>query len=972
MSITQGTLEEAERRYRSLPRLARQASLAGIGPRRAYLDLETTGFDPSVDRILEVGVVIQDGDVTDAEFEALLLPAGPIPPAIRDFTGISEEMIGDSGIEASSAARRLAELLEGAEIVAFNAGFEERFLQALAVLTGVPLPTAGFVDALELARIVLPRLGTHRQADLCELLEIGQGTAHRALADARALARLFPTLLAGVEAMDPGVRGAIAALSPSTEWPLRRVFMPGAIGSRPDLVRWRKAAPRVSRADHLADADDVVTRPLDLGAIRERFAPGGVLEQAGYIHRSGQSAMAESVAQAFNERGHLVVEAGTGTGKSAAYLVPALEFSATNGIRIVVSTHTTALQDQLIDRDIPRLAEALGLPEVHAVVLKGYEHYLCLRRFMRLWDGEELGRTAVAVAAMLTAWVADSAFDELDSLNLHSLGSLDGLVRASHASCLKDRCRFAGEGTCFMWGRRRAARAAHILIVNHALLLADARFAGALYPAARYVVIDEAHELADEARGALTLKLSRQRVAGVLGDLGARGTNLIAARSLLAAGERVVVEERSGDVAAAARLGAEAVRGLFHEVVRLVDERADGSSEARTLRVSEDLRRGSEGFAVVGALAAEALDRISAVIHALRLLEDALASTGGGVDDPGLALAEAAADVSGWRSELDGAAQVLLELVEHPDSDDVAWMTVERRPDRHDEALCLAPLDVGEALARDLFDARDSVVLTSATLSAGDRFRHLVRTVGLDRAEASPRLLEIPSPFDYPRQMAVFVVGDLPEPAQEGYLQALGDMLASLHRATGGGVLTLFTRRSDMKALHDVLAPDLAGDGLTLLCQGRGVGKRRLAEEFRADAAASLLATRSFWQGFDAPGDTLRAVVIARLPFAYWGDPVGEALRERDPRGFWADHYLPRAVLDLKQAAGRLIRSEVDRGVVVLADSRLGSRRYGERFVSALPGGVATFDTSEAVVDAARAFLGRDFEGTRPAGGRDG
>jgi ATP-dependent DNA helicase DinG len=374
--------------------------------------------------------------------------------------------------------------------------------------------------------------------------------------------------------------------------------------------------------------------------------------------------------------------------------------------------------------------------------------------------------------------------------------------------------------------------------------------------------------------------------------------------------------------------------------------------------LSPELRT-SDSWDDVASAGIAALDQVSATIHALQLLEKALGEAASRIADPLEALAEAAADVAGWREEMELAAKVLELLVDGAPDDVVVWLEVDRRPDWQDEAVRVAPLDVGDELGRGLFGGHRAVVCTSATLDAGDSFRHFTASVGLDRIDRAPELLKVPSPFDFATQMGVYVVSDMPDPREPDYRDALAGFLVELHRASGGGALTLFTSRSDMESVHEVVEPLLAEEGLPLLCQGRTGSTRRLADEFRADPSASLMATRSFWQGFDAPGETLRVVVIARLPFGYFGDPLAEALRERVGQSrWWADHYLPKAVLDLKQAAGRLIRSPTDRGVVVLADSRVTSKHYGQRFLRALPTREAVLAPSQEVVERTAAMFG--------------
>jgi ATP-dependent DNA helicase DinG len=585
---------------------------------------------------------------------------------------------------------------------------------------------------------------------------------------------------------------------------------------------------------------------------------------------------------------------------------------------------------------------------VRAVVLKGYDHYLCLRKFARLWDGEDLSRAALALAAMVTVWVADSDWDELDSLNVHALGELEEVLRASQASCLKERCRFAREGTCFMWGQRRRASAAHLLIVNHALLLANVRCEGSLYPSSRYLIIDEAHQLEEEAREALAMEISRQRTSGVLGKLASTHTRLWPESVKLPAADEDRLTARGHVMAASARDAMSAVKGLFAAVSGLAE--VPRGTDGQALWLSGEFRDTEPDWHEVVLHGEVALEAMSAAVHALQLALGDAAAAAEHVEDPGLAFAEALADLNGWCAKLGEAAGALEAVLTGAGDDYVYEADIQRRPGWEDERLVAELLDVGDALQEDLFSAQHSVVCTSATLSAGDDFAHFLAGVGLDRAERRPELLAIPSPFDYEAHMRVFVVTDLPEPNDPAYLGRFTEFLADLHRAVGGGTLTLFTKRSDMESVHEVLSPLLAEDGLALLCQGRGVSKRRLAEEFRADERASLLATRSFWDGFDAPGDTLRAVVIARLPFGYLADPLSEALKARIGESrWWRQHYLPRAVLDLKQAAGRLIRSASDEGYVILADSRLAAKWYGKRFLAALPTGARSMGGREII-----------------------
>jgi ATP-dependent DNA helicase DinG len=299
-------------------------------------------------------------------------------------------------------------------------------------------------------------------------------------------------------------------------------------------------------------------------------------------------------------------------------------------------------------------------------------------------------------------------------------------------------------------------------------------------------------------------------------------------------------------------------------------------------------------------------------------------------------------------------------VLDGADESFVYSVQVSRRRDDTRDSVTASMLDVGDVLLERFFPEVHSAVFTSATIATGDDFSHFARTTGLDRLpEGAWAALRLESSYDFDRQMAVFVPSDMPEPAGGRHLVPLARMLTDVHLAMGGSVLTLFTSKREMEQLYDRVAGPLEEQGLRLLLQGRGVSTKRVRDEFLADERVSLFATKSFWEGFDAKGDTLRCVVIARLPFGRMRDPLYEERQRRDPRA-WDDFYLPEAILELKQAAGRLIRSSTDEGCVIVADGRLtAGKRYASRFLQALPvSDVEVVPTAE-LVDRVRERFGR-------------
>ena len=319
---------------------------------------------------------------------------------------------------------------------------------------------------------------------------------------------------------------------------------------------------------------------------------------------------------------------------------------------------------------------------------------------------------------------------------------------------------------------------------------------------------------------------------------------------------------------------------------------------------------------------------------------------------------ELRADLVGLLSRMAEQYEGLVTVLDGEADDLVYSVRVDRRRNVNTEQVKAAKLDVGELLADEFFERSHAVVLTSATLATGEDFTYFAHGVGLDRLPPERwRTLRLASSYDFENQMSVFVPRNIPPPGSPRYLAELEELLEQVHLAMGGSVLTLFTNRREMEAIYDTLCPRLEAQGVTLLVQGRGMSAKRLRDEFLADEKLCLFATKSFWEGFDAKGDTLRCVVVPKLPFGQMSDPLYEERRERDPRA-WERFYLPEAVLELKQAAGRLIRSRSDTGGLVIADTRvLGPKRYGREFLAALPvQDVEVLTTEEIAATVARRF----------------
>ena len=949
------------------------ASIHGmISPLRRVcvsIDLETTGLKAESDSILEVGAVRFRGEEVLDTFHSMVNPGREIPEFVRRYTGIGPQDVRRAP-GFGEIREGLGEFIGRDPVVGHSVNFDLGFLES----HGLGLPNPAY-DTLELATVFLPRQRRYSLARLIDELGIrplldreGKGQrgqrSHRAVYDALAHKELFVRLVGIAGELDGGLLAYMASLAQRSGWGLYPVLS-GIAAERsaalssigPSGLNQAHLAQRLESPRLVSSSGFSVVRgeePATENGEMERFGPEsghGMLGPEGpfakvfegFEHRPEQEEMLDAVTSAVYGQRHLIIEGGTGVGKSLAYLLPAALFALAGGQKVVVSTNTINLQEQLIEKDIPtllRVLEETGLVEEGALrvaPLKGRANYLCLRRWGQLSRSESLSVEDAKLLAKTSVWLQDTESGDRSEINLMGRDGIswNHISAGEGGFCLDMR-----DGSpCFLRTARQRAEQAHIIVVNHALLMTDLARGGGLIPEYNTVIIDEAHHLEEAATnqfgfeiGQGDLELAWESVGRLAGDLrlapmqsGAAGEDAAGADAGLVA---MAAVETEGPRLREAWDRLFAALELLHAGQRRGRNRGQG--DQNLLLITPVVKSASAWEELH--LAWENLDaRIAQAINAGVNLKRYLESTRiQGALDQG-ALAVEAASLGDSLTELGGRLRSILDAKAEAENEDIHWLNL--NPSQATISLHSAPLDVSSTLAEKLFGEKDCVILTSATLSAGGDFEYLKRRVGV--GENADELL-VGSPFDYERAAQALIPEDMPQPNANGYVPAVADVLAQLGRSLEGRTLALFTSHSTLRAVAQRLRPMLEPHGIPVMAQGVDGSAPYLMSAFADDPRTVLLGTASFWEGVDMPSGLLKALVITRLPFQVPSDPIVQsrsALYE-DPFG---EYSVPNAVLRYRQGIGRLIRNKDDRGTIVVLDSRIISHGYGRTFQSSMP-----------------------------------
>ncbi|MBM4412773.1 MAG: DNA polymerase III subunit epsilon [Chloroflexi bacterium] len=921
--------------------------------RMVALDVEATGLDEFDDEIIEVAAVRFEGEKELDTLSLLINPNREIPYKITRLTHITNEMVADAPIFAH-VRKQIADFVGDDPIVGHSVDFDIKMLAQAGLRFKQPS-----VDTYTLATLIVPSIGSFRLGDLIQKLSVEMpdaGDAHRALFDAQMSHRLFVALYNELCQRDMEYVDEILRISRNIiQWSLRTIFEHAKV----DIARGafsRPLSPRVVRSldDYIPLEPTGSSQVIQRSTIQRMFSTSGVLGRMfpGYEQRDAQVTMSQAVADGFNRSQHVIVEAGTGTGKGMAYLVPAALHAMEHGQRVVLATHTINLQDQLYFKDIPKLIEMFDaelhhqsqegkpyIPDValQSALLKGRSNYLCLHRLEES-KSTTLGDDEAKVLLKVAAWANHTTSGDRNEISLFDREMLVwDRLHASFDLCKGPGCLHFDQ--CWFFHARRKAEAAHLVVVNHALLLADMVIDSPILPAYDLLVIDEAHNLEDVATDQFGWSSNQKKLVEFFDGLliensDESGDGLLVRLPTFLKGSTAsspVVEQFSRilrDTKPALERARQSSEEFFALLTRLMEQYNESNAHDTRLRITDTVRASMTWQSLIPVWDNLSL-QLRIITQQLETLNRAVTELAdASIPDYEVLVTLATRSFRFVSEFVENANQIIIGL----DASLITWIRYSDAKNILD--LNINPLEVATLLNERLFSKKASVVLTSATLSVNNSFTYMQQRLGAPVPPESCYQLE--SPYNYKDQVLVYIPQDISEPKDFPYQGSVEQAILDTAVAAQGRTLVLFTSNSALRTTYSQLVDQFSRQDIILIGQGLDGSNRQILERFKSEPRSVLFGTLSFWEGVDVVGDALSALIITKLPFSVPNDPVIAARSEQFVDSF-NQYFLPQSILKFKQGFGRLVRAKDDRGIVIVLDKRILAKKYGTQFLESLP-----------------------------------
>ncbi|MCB0284662.1 MAG: 3'-5' exoribonuclease [Calditrichae bacterium] len=973
------------------------------------VDLETTGLVPEEDEIIEIGAIKFVNGVEKETFETLVNPGRPIPEFITRLTGIKDEDVA-SAPKIEDVFDKLDHFLKDIPFVGHQVNFDASFIEYMYrrqnkdfdqwqdQLNRFKYFGRVRIDTLFLSRILLPFLPKLKLGYLAQYFGHDLENAHRAIDDARATGQIFLELLDRALALDNNVISEIIQLLFANSVRAKSFFVP--------LLKFKTenniSVPSVSIIDDIKHAQDYYNV---IGEKEYRFSPSdeeqdfneiearvitdyfkndgdlaGTLEN--YELREEQLHMAERITDAVNTNAFIVSEAGTGTGKSMAYLTPSVEWAVRNRSmheRVVVSTNTKNLQEQLFFKDLPTLFQARK-GNFKAVLLKGRSNYLCLDKWKTVMTdmNQRLSQDERARILPLVLWVRQTRTGDIAENSAFQLEANRGIWQkfiAEPSYCPGKACKFYND--CFLMKARDNARKADLVVVNHALLFSDLASDHSILGEFNNLIIDEAHNIEKSAAEHLGVRVSFWTFRNIYHRLYEEDPKKTGAVLQLEfrMSKGILTDQETSDLykhingiksnSMRLKLNVQQFYNEFNRYMRSqIAKNANQTTDSQKIRYYKNFK-----------FFRESEDQIAEIKKTLGYLSKQLNE-----------LSDYFYDLDENRFEFQdqihreflALAQDIMELQEAFDfcvlaeeNKYVYWFEVPFNERNTDVLMNAVPLQIADILKDRLFQNLRSLVMTSATLSVDKKFDYFKQRVGLSVLHDREVHTQIHgSPFNFNQQIFLAVTDFMPDPRNQLFSQELIELIRDIHSAEHKGLMVLFTSYSLLNMVYNILKPHFEAEKILLLAQGKSGSRTNIINQFKENTDSVLLGTDSFWEGVDVPGNALQILMIPKLPFDVPTDPLiaarMEQIKERGGNPFF-EYSVPEAIIKFRQGFGRLIRSKSDYGAVICCDNRLSRMQYGKQFLNSLPVEASVYFNKNKMIDEMHEWFRQKEEKTNDA-----
>ncbi len=929
------------------------------------IDIETTGLNPESDEIIEIGAVKFRQSKKVDEFQSLINIGRKIPEFIKALTHIS-----DDDIRKSPSAKKVYQgLLHfiGSDILCFhNYEFDMNFLKQSFLRNEMLFSFNPILDTLEISRIFTPYLHSHNLIQLCNYFSIDITQAHRAVHDAEATGILLNKLTKFIiQNFDIDLIAQVTNISAQMKQDTYLHFYLDEIRKHLTKIsltrsktKKRESVIKFRGTNFVSNID--TSRPSATQQEFDREKILGMFEQGGqiannfpdYEFRQGQIDMTDWTIKAYQEKKILLVEAGTGVGKSLAYLIPSIFFAKYANKHIIISTNTKNLQEQLFYKDIPTIQKVTDL-KFSAVLLKGRGNYICLRRWNEIQTGLDSVLTPYEMKQLLNLLVwayytKTGDIEENHSFQLKQGMRLWSKIRADGRFCSGRKCKFYKD--CYVMNIRAKAERANLVIINHALLLSDMVSEHSVLGEYSHLIIDEAHNLPFIASEYLGISLSAseflttcQRIFttgkyqyGVIPNL-----KIALSKSLVNSNKREYLKKDLNNLVPKIETLESTVIELFKKLNKIVCTK--GKYGKLRYKNKAYLKQLAEYFNEIDDILGLLIGKFSLIYNELTGISSDIMQN----YDQNLS------DVDGVKKDLEELRMQLHSILEPDFENTVYWIEtsdIEYNEDKFPHStLHSAPIEIKESLNKYLFNHLDTAVLTSATMAIRSKFKFFKTLLGLDLLSKGAthggeenKILEFvaESPFNYEKQASILLPNFIVSPKDPNFPAQATRLLDKILEQHSKGTLVLFTSYKNLNDCYNILSEKFLQRDVILLAQGKSGSRTSMLEIFRENKSSVLFGTRSFWEGIDVKGEALEMLILYKLPFMVPSEPTVEAYNEKlekHGKNPFMYYSLPMAILHFKQGFGRLIRNKTDKGIVIVLDSRIVKKQYGRYFIEDMP-----------------------------------